>query len=80
MSDEILLKLLGNVGVPAAVCFIMLYRVSPAIEKLTEAINSLGNDIDKRLDNVEKECRELRYQMDAILNGRHKIGENNHVN
>lgn len=70
MADEVLLKLLGNVGVPAAVCFVMLYRVSPAIEKLTEAINSLGNDIDKRLDNVEKECRELRYQMNALTTRR----------
>lgn len=69
MADEVLLKLLGNVGVPAAVCFVMLYRVSPAIEKLTEAINSLGNDIDKRLDNVEKECRELRYQMNNLTRG-----------
>lgn len=67
MTDEILLKLLGNVGVPAAVCFIMLYRVSPAIEKLTDAINALGNDIDKRLDNVEKECHELRYQVNLLL-------------
>lgn len=72
MADEVLLKLLGNVGVPAAVCFIMLYRVSPAIEKLTEAINALGNDIDKRLDNVEKECRELRYQVNSLLNGKNK--------
>lgn len=74
MADEVLLKLLGNVGVPAAVCFVMLYRVSPAIEKLTEAINSLGNDIDKRLDNVEKECRELRYQMNVLTNHTHKGG------
>ena len=72
MADEVLLKLLGNIGVPAAVCFIMLYRVSPAIEKLTEAINALGNDIDKRLDNVEKECRELRYQVNSLLNNKNK--------
>ena len=72
MADEVLLKLLGNIGVPAAVCFIMLYRVSPAIEKLTEAINALGNDIDKRLDNVGKECRELRYPVNSLLNDKNK--------
>jgi len=72
MADEVLLKLLGNIGVPAAVCFIMLYRVSPAIEKLTEAIKALGNDIDKRLYNVEKECRELRYQVNSLLSDKNK--------
>lgn len=70
MEEELLVKLLGNIGVPAAVCFVMLYRVSPAIEKLTAAINALTSDIDKRLDNVEKECRELRYQMNALTTRR----------
>lgn len=66
MEEEVLVKLLSNIGVPAALCFYTLYRVSPAIDKLTEAINKLNNDIDKRLDKLEEKTRELSYKIEIL--------------
>ena len=39
MEEELLLKLLGNIGVPAALCFYTLYGVNKTLKELTSAIN-----------------------------------------
>lgn len=59
MTEEILLKMLGNVGVPAAVCFYTLFRVNQTLKDLTDAINKLTNDVDRRLDKLEVKTAEL---------------------
>lgn len=59
MTEEILLKMLGNIGVPAAVCFYTLFRVNQTLKDLTDAINKLTNDVDRRLDKLEVKTAEL---------------------
>ena len=50
MEDTALGHILSNVGVPAAICFYTLFRVNHTLENLTDAINKLTCDTDKRLD------------------------------
>lgn len=59
MEEEILVKLLGNIGVPAAVCFYTLFRVNQTLKDLTDAINKLTTDVDRRLDKLEVKTAEL---------------------
>ena len=65
MGEDGLTQILGNVGVPAAVCFYTLFRVNTTLKDLADAINRLSNDNDKRLDKVESEIRELRFKIEA---------------
>ena len=66
MSEEILTNLLGNVGVPAAICFYTLFRVNQTLKELADAINKLTADNDRRLDNIEAVTRELRYKIEML--------------
>ena len=59
MEEEFLVKLLGNIGVPAAVCFYTLFRVNQTLKDLTDAINKLTTDVDRRLDKLEVKTAEL---------------------
>lgn len=65
MEEDLILKLMSNVGVPAVLAFVMIYRVSPAIDKLTAAINQLNSDIEKRLSQLEREYIELKHRLDV---------------
>lgn len=66
MTEEILLKMLGNIGVPAAVCFYTLFRVNQTLKDLTDAINKLTNDVDKRLDKLEVKTAELSSEWKVL--------------
>ena len=59
MEETALTHILSNVGVPAAICFYTLFRVNQTLQKLTDAINKLTNDMDKRIDKVEMQIRDL---------------------
>lgn len=65
MGEDGLTQILGNVGVPAAICFYTLFRVNHTLKDLTDAINKLSSDNDRRLDKVESEIRELRFKIET---------------
>ena len=60
MPEDVLLHLFSNIGVPAALCFYTLSRVNQTLKELTEAINRLTCDMDKRLDRLEEDVRALK--------------------
>lgn len=66
MSEELITHVIGNVGVPAAICFYTLFRVNNTLKDLTDAINRLSTDNDRRLDKVESEIRELRFKIETL--------------
>lgn len=66
MEEEILFKLLGNIGVPAAICFYTLFRVNQTLKDLTDAINKLTTDVDKRLDKIEDKTRDLSLEIKSL--------------
>lgn len=85
MEEELIFKLLGSIGVPAAICFYTLHGVKRTLERQTEtlkdlaiAINKLASEVDKNkseqvreLDKVKDEVKELRFRMEALQNERH---------
>ena len=67
MGEEFLLALLKDIGLPGAVCLYTLFGVNRTLQKqdstlqgLTDAINKLTSDVDKRLDKQEDETRRLQ--------------------
>lgn len=60
MGEEFIANLLGNIGIPAALCFYTLFGVNKTLKELTDAINKLTTDVDKRLDKQEDETRRLQ--------------------
>lgn len=73
MGEEFLLNLLRDIGLPGAVCLYTLFGVNKTLQKqdttfegLTDAINKLSSDIDKRLDRQEAETRYLKSSVDEL--------------
>ncbi len=74
MEEELLLKLLGNIGVPAAICFYTLYGVNKTLKELTSAINKQTDEIDRReaeqsheLETLKEKVHELAYKVEHLL-------------
>ena len=74
MEEELLFKLLGNIGVPAAICFYTLYGVNKTLKELTGAINKLTNDVDKReaeqsheISKLKDKVHELSFKVENLL-------------
>lgn len=53
MEEELLLKLLGNIGFPAVICLYTLFGVNKTLKELTAAINNLTHDVDRRISKLE---------------------------
>lgn len=62
MTEELLLKVIGNIGVPAAVCFYTLFGVNKTLKELTDAINRMANDVQK-IDKMERQIEDLKLQV-----------------
>ena len=62
MTEELLLNVIGNIGVPAAVCFYTLFGVNKTLKELTEAINRMANDVQK-IDKMERQIEDLKLQV-----------------
>ena len=60
MGEEFIANLLSSIGIPAALCFYTLFGVNKTLKELTEAINKLTTDVDRRLDKQEDETRRLQ--------------------
>lgn len=81
MTEDMLLKLIGNIGVPAVICLYTLYGVNQTLKKqdgtlkeLTDAINKLTTDVDKRVDEqshalemLKGQVRELSHKVENYL-------------
>jgi len=74
VEEELLFKLLGNIGVPAAICFYTLFGVNKTLKDLTSAINKLTTDVDKReaeqsheIARLKDKVNELAFKVENIL-------------
>ena len=74
LEEELLFKLLGNIGVPAAICFYTLYGVNKTLKELTGAINKLTNDVDKHeaeqsheISKLKDKVHELNFKVENLL-------------
>lgn len=73
MGEDFIVNVLSNIGLPGAVCLYTLFGVNKSLQKqdttlsgLTDAINRLTSDIDRRLDKQEDETRRLKSSVDEL--------------
>ena len=50
-----LAPLVGNIGVPAALCFYTLFELNKSMKKLTEAFEKLTENLCPRVSKLEQE-------------------------
>lgn len=53
MDVSALAPLIGNIGVPAALCFYTLFEVNKSMKKLTEAVDTLTKNLVPRIEKIE---------------------------
>ena len=68
--EEMILNALSSLGFPAALWLYLLMRRNRTMENLTDAINNLNRDVEKReaeqtrkLEKLEEEVKELKYKV-----------------
>ena len=67
MGEEFLGHLLGNIGVPAALCFYTLFEVNKNVKRLADSINRLGDDVDKRISRIDAELHALNAEVKIMI-------------
>ena len=61
MEGEFLLKALETLGIPAAICFGLMFWIRKDIRDLTQSINKLAEIINGRVNALEKDIQDLRH-------------------
>ena len=63
--EELILKAVGNIGVPAVICLYTLFGVNKTLKELTDAINKMSSDVQK-IKELENQTRELSYKFEKL--------------
>lgn len=59
--------MLGNIGVPAAICFYTLFEVNKNVKRLADSIDRFSNDVDRRIEKLENKLSELTVEVKACV-------------
>ena len=70
METDFLSHVLGNIGIPAALCFYTLFEVNKNLKRLSDSIDRLADDVDKRIDKVEVKIQELSFRLENLTKER----------
>lgn len=60
MTEELIAKMLANVGVPAALCFYVLFKVNQSVEQLTDAVKEWNKTLSERIKDLENDIKDLK--------------------
>lgn len=66
MEEEMVLKLIGNIGVPAVICLYTLYGVNKTLKELTSAINKQTAEFERRALEHTHEIGELKSKVNEL--------------
>ena len=59
-------QFVSTVGVPAIICLYTLREVRGSLDKLTAAINKLGEDHTKEISALKDDVKELKYNVNSL--------------
>ena len=59
-------QFVSTVGVPAIICLYTLREVRGSLDKLTAAINKLGENHTKEIAALKDELKELRFKINTL--------------
>ena len=60
ITDDFLIHIFSNVGIPAAVCFYTFFQVNKNLEKLANSFDRWDDLIDRRLKDLEDDVKALK--------------------
>ena len=60
MTEEFIFNTIANIGVPAVICLYTLVGVNKSLKELTNAINRLSGEVDKRITKLEEAVDDLK--------------------
>lgn len=66
MEEDMLIRLIGNIGVPAVVCLYTLYGVNKTLKELSDAINKQTLEIERRESEQSKEIGDLKSKVSEL--------------
>ncbi|MFA6282190.1 MAG: hypothetical protein WCY05_06810 [Candidatus Omnitrophota bacterium] len=74
--EDTFLKIIGNIGVPAAIALYILTQVTPALQKLTESLNHNTQVLSVLLAKIDcdEELEGLLWQGGRRAGDNHKSG------
>lgn len=64
--EELIVNTLSTLGFPAALCLYLLIKMNGTLEKLTDAIESLNRDVEKRETETQREINALKTEYHAL--------------
>lgn len=70
--DDMILKTVSGFGFPALLCFYLMFRMNGTLEKLTDAINTLGKDVEKREVEMQNRLSRLEDIVSSLELGKRK--------
>lgn len=63
MTEEFIFNAIANIGVPAVICLYTLVGVNKSLKELTNAIDRLSGEVDKRITKLEEAVDELNRRL-----------------
>lgn len=60
MTEEFIFNSIANIGVPAVICLYTLVGVNKSLKELTNAIDRLSGEVDKRITKLEESVDDLK--------------------
>lgn len=60
MEEQFILHALGNVGVPAAICFYTLIHLKHSFDRLSNSLDNFSRTLSYRIDKLEHAVEELK--------------------
>ena len=74
MEEDMIIRLIGNIGVPAVVCLYTLYGVNKTLKELSDAINKQTLEIERReseqskaIGDLQSKVSELTFKVEGML-------------
>lgn len=55
MSEEFIVGTISNIGIPAALCFYVLFVLNKSVAKLNSTVNTWCRLIERRIERLENE-------------------------
>ena len=71
MTEEFIAKLVGNIGVPAAICLYTLFEVNKNVKRLAESIDRLSDDLKNRVCKLENDLHDLTAEVKSMIRRGH---------
>lgn len=63
MTEEFIFNAISNIGVPAVICLYTLFGVNKSLKDLTNAIDRLSSEVDKRITKLEDAVDEIKRRL-----------------